>query len=371
VKIYSPENVFDAALRRIRWLFDEFPNIVVGFSGGKDSTVTFNLALQVAREKGRLPLTVMFLDQEAEWQATIDQVRLVMDSPDVRPRWYQMPFRLFNATSTTDHWLDCWSPEKEALWMRPREPGAVTENVYGTDRFAELFVRIPRVEYPNEPVCYLAGVRTEESPVRFMALTHYATYKGRTWGRVLDKRRQHFTMYPIYDWSYSDVWAAIHKHGWPYNAIYDLQYAYGVGVKDMRVSNVHHETAVESLFYLQEAEPETYARLTQRIGGVDAAGKAGKGDFFVTDLPPMFKDWREYRDFLLERLIGNEDWRRSFAKTFARHDAAYAEIGEAKLCKIHIASLLTNDWEQIKLENFERRPEINVIRQRARGKAMW
>ncbi len=30
MKIYSKQNVFDAALERIRWLFDEFPNVVVG-----------------------------------------------------------------------------------------------------------------------------------------------------------------------------------------------------------------------------------------------------------------------------------------------------------------------------------------------------
>ena len=88
MKIYSNVNVYDAALKRMNWLFDEFPNVVVGFSGGKDSTVVYNLALQVAREKNRLPLRVLFLDQEAEWQSTIDTVRLVMENPDVEPLWY-------------------------------------------------------------------------------------------------------------------------------------------------------------------------------------------------------------------------------------------------------------------------------------------
>lgn len=69
MKVYKKQSVYDAALDRIRYLFDEFPNVIVGFSGGKDSTVVLELALIVAREKNRLPLDVLFIDQEAEWQA--------------------------------------------------------------------------------------------------------------------------------------------------------------------------------------------------------------------------------------------------------------------------------------------------------------
>jgi predicted phosphoadenosine phosphosulfate sulfurtransferase len=371
VKIYLNQNVYEAALERITWLFREFPNVTVGFSGGKDSTVVFHLALEVARREGRLPLRVMFVDQEAEWQATIDQVRYVMTHPDVEPRWYQMPIRLFNATSATEHWLECWSAKDEARWMRERESFSIKENVYGTDRFHELFTSIPLFEYKNEPFCYLAGVRCEESPSRYVGLTHQATYKWATWGKVLTKKLQHFTFYPIYDWSYTDVWRAIHSNGWPYNAIYDLQYRYGVQVKDMRVSNVHHETAVHALFYMQEAEPETYERLTQRISGVDMAGKLGKDDFFIYDLPSMFASWREYRDYLLEKLINVEGWKTGFRKVFERHDRIYLkDVGEEKLCRLHLQSILTNDWECIKLSNWEKDPNRYAIRKRNRRKAL-
>lgn len=46
MKILSNKNVFDAALERINYLFDEFPNVVAGISGGKDSTVIFELTLR-------------------------------------------------------------------------------------------------------------------------------------------------------------------------------------------------------------------------------------------------------------------------------------------------------------------------------------
>lgn len=365
MRVYLPINVFDAALARIRWLFDEFPNIVVSFSGGKDSTVVFNLTLRVAREKGRLPLTVMFLDQEAEWEATVEQVRLVMTDPDVNPMWLQIPFRLFNATSTEEHWLHCWAPEDEARWMRPREPYAITENVYGTDRFHGMFGALFAHHFKGQKACYLAGVRTEESPARYVGLTHSPTYKWATWGTRLARNEQHFTMYPIYDWSYTDVWAAIHKHRWPYNRLYDAQFAYGLPVKSMRVTNVHHETAIESLFYLQEVEPATYERLTQRIKGIDTAGKFNYGDYFVKSLPPMFRDWPEYRDFLLEKLIDRPEWRETMRRKFATMDRIYAPaFGAERIARLHIASILTNDWELIKLGNFERSPQGYDVRKR-------
>src|SRR3990167_8304037 len=237
MKIYCTKNVFDAGLDRIRWLFDEFPNIIVGFSGGKDSTVIFNLCMMVAKEKNRLPLKVFFLDQEAEWQATIDQVTLVMENPDVTPLWFQMPIRLFNATSTTEHWLNCWDKADEHRWMRPQVPYSIHENTYGTDRFGKIFAAILKKDFPDTKTCYIAGVRTEESPTRHCALTHSAKYKWATWGSGLNRKLEHYTFYPLYDWSYSDIWKAIHANGWHYNAIYDAMYSYGVPVMKMRVSN--------------------------------------------------------------------------------------------------------------------------------------
>lgn len=38
-QVYMPETVDEASKRRISYIFDEFENIIVSISGGKDSTV--------------------------------------------------------------------------------------------------------------------------------------------------------------------------------------------------------------------------------------------------------------------------------------------------------------------------------------------
>lgn len=357
MKIYLKDNVWDAAIKRLRWLFNEFENVIVNISGGKDSTVIYNLALLVAEEMGRLPLQVMFIDQEAEWNCVIEHVRRSMHDPRVKPLWLQVPIKLFNATSSREPWLYCWQPGAE--WMRDKEPDSIQENTYGTDRFAELFGAYLRHEYPASAAINLAGVRCEESPNRALGLTTSPTYKHITWGKIRDSKRQHFDFYPLYDWSYTDIWKAIHDNHWPYCSLYDVMYQYGVPLQMMRVSNVHHETAVDKLFYLQEFEADTWERLTRRIAGVNTAGKLGFADFFLhgAPLPPMFDNWAEYRDYLVANLIEEPAIRAKFTTYFHDMDRDYQRgmyriNGPEVLYKAQINTVLANDYHFTKLKSF-------------------
>ena len=350
MKIYLQRNVWDAALARIRFLFDEFPTVIIGISGGKDSTVVFNLAMKVAEEKGRLPLKVLFVDQEAEWQATIDYVKTLMYDPRVEPYWLQCPVRIFNATSAEEEWLKCWHDGEE--WMREREPISIKENTFGTDRFKEMFPAFIRTMYPNQKACYLAGVRCEESPTRMSGLTGGLTYRDITWGSKLNKDQ--YTFYPLYDWSYTDIWKAIHDNDWSYCKIYDYQYQHGVAVREMRVSNVHHEQAFKDLYYLQEIEVETWNRLVKRIRGINTAKHLQKDFEKVEELPFMFESWKEYRDHLLEGLISNPEHRESFRKIFAADERDYHPLVHESMMKAHVSFILANDYHGTKAAQWRR-----------------
>ena len=45
-------NVYDAAVERIKWTFDNFERVYLSFSAGKDSTVMMHMACKEARERG-------------------------------------------------------------------------------------------------------------------------------------------------------------------------------------------------------------------------------------------------------------------------------------------------------------------------------
>ena len=354
-RVFLPETVYEESLNRIRHLFDEFPNVVVGFSGGKDSTTCMELSMIVAKEKNRLPLKVLFLDQEAEWQCTIDYVEEVFSRPDIEPLWFQMPLRIANSASLNDEWHNCWDiNEKE--WLREKSPIAIKENTYGCDRFANLFTAIFAKDFKDEKACYISGVRCEESPARNMALTGLETYKGITWAKRLSKTQEHYTFFPIYDWSVWDIWTGIYKGNHNYNKLYDYYYQHGKGISKMRVSNVHHETAINDLRFMQEIEKDTWNKIVKRIDGANTAKHMD--NWFPDELPYMFESWADYRDHLLET-ITKEELKPKFIKKFDKFDRAFHQTPVyEKAMKVCIKALLINDYHSTTMNNFIVSPGI-------------
>ena len=350
-KIYGDRTVLEVAIDRIEYLFNEFENVIVNFSGGKDSTIVLNLALIVAEKMNRLPLPVFFLDQELEWGATIEYMRRVMSDDRVKPYWYQIPFRFPNASSFSGTSLTLWDPDKELEWIRPKESISIKENPIKSvrfdkllDQFYTLLDKIPRLVFNKQSFCALTGLRTEETPARYQGLTSSLTYKWITWGKVKSKAREQYSFAPIYDWSYTDVWKAIYDNQWDYCELYDRMYRYGTPIQKMRLSSLVHEHAVTAtLMTVHEIEPDTWERIINRVSGVNTVGKLSKDWKAPTELPFMFNTWHEYRDYLFEKLIQDSQARSKIQKYMEADDRLFISEIADKVAKMHIQMILTND----------------------------
>ena len=173
--------VYDAALDRVRYCFDNFDEVIVNVSGGKDSTICLELAIMVAREKNKLPVKVMWLDQECEWQATTDYVNKVMKRPEVKPYWYQFEFDFTNSLSNKNNFVRLWDKNAEKDWIRPKSDISIKENPTKEHRFHKLIeaLHYAMIEPTTKRAIVLIGMRAEESISRRKAIMYCHSKKER------------------------------------------------------------------------------------------------------------------------------------------------------------------------------------------------
>ncbi len=353
MKIYTNINVYDAAYERLHKLYSEEENICISVSGGKDSTVLLELAIDVCRKLGRLPLKAKFLDQESEWQGTIDYMRYLTTRPEeVQLYWFQIPFILTNSTSLgKDNYLHVWRDGE--TWLREKESDTIHENPTKEIRFHKVIEAVDDWIFNNERHFSLLGIRADESRIRSRLMARaIPAYKDIRWA---SNNKHGFNMYPIYDWKTTDIWKYIYENNIVYNKVYDNMFRAGVHRNNMRVSSLIHETGHYALQKLHEIEPETYSALSERIDGVSDYHTGGTGLFIPSKLPVMFKSWIEYRDYLLEKLI-DEEHQSEFKKR-------YHETDDEQIARSHVAEIILNDYEGVLGKHARAARDINQYAQ--------
>ena len=95
-------NVYEAALKRIEFLFNEFEQIIISFSGGKDSGVMLNLAIDYAKRTNQLnKVGIYHMDYEAQYQMTTDYVTRTFENlpAEVSKYWVCLPVKVPCCTS--------------------------------------------------------------------------------------------------------------------------------------------------------------------------------------------------------------------------------------------------------------------------------
>lgn len=346
-QVYINKTVLDSARERIAYIFDEFENIIVSISGGKDSTVLVHLALMEAHKRGR-KIGIFFLDEEVVYDSTIKQIEYIMGlyPENTIQLWYQIEFHLTNASSLTEGQLIPWEAGKHKIWLRSKRKDSIqhtpwpkeNETVRDKNKGFGFYDALENFQNSRQNTAFLVGLRATESPNRWRAVAKNPGYKDVFWCTKM--KSNNVSMYPLYDWNFHDIWKYIYDHKLRYSKIYDYMYKKGMGIQEIRVSSLIHEKSFKALVELPEFEPKTYDRLLKRVKGISVGNLYGKDTKMlkVQKLPKGFKTWIDYRDFLLET-YPDETKKEIFVKRFGKH------LTNPYVARQQCRQLVLNDYE--------------------------
>ncbi|MDR1683054.1 MAG: DUF3440 domain-containing protein [Candidatus Symbiothrix sp.] len=312
------KTVYEWTLERIDFIFSEFDEVYLSFSGGKDSGALLNILLDYMRSHGiKKKLSVVYIDVEASYSYTNTYIEsMILNNIDlIRPYWICIPLVTDNAVSMYEPFWIWWDTTKEDLWVRPmpKHPFVININNHHFDfyqdnmTFEEFVVEFGNwlaSEHQVEKVACLLGLRSNESFNRYTAThrTDKQMYKDKIYSTQVSEKTYNF--YPIFDWKTEDIWVYNGRFNKPYNAVYDLYYKAGIPLAKMRVCEPfgHEQKAGLNLYKI--LEPNTWTRLLDRVSG------ANFGNIYCNtkaigarniDLPPGHT-WKSYCKFLLKTL---------------------------------------------------------------------
>jgi len=310
-------NVYIAAQQRLKVIFNDFENVLVAFSCGKDSGVMLNMAYDYAKENNMLhKLAFYYEDYEANYKYTHEYADRMFKSIDVRRYWLCLPISAACSVSMYEtRWVP-WHPDQKDIWVRkmPDYPYIINlENcpypfAIGTKGFD---ARIQFAEWYSKThgkTAVLIGIRADESLTRrsiFTSQHRRFMHKGLRYSTKVDQNTYNF--YPIYDWKTDDIWVCNAKFGYDYNKLYDLYYQAGLNFDQMRTASPFHQSGQDNLKLYRVIDPHSWGKMVGRVNGCNFGGIYGGTSAmgWKNITKPNHFTWKQYADFLIGTLPDN------------------------------------------------------------------
>lgn len=317
IRQYLEQDVYEALQDRLKLIFEEFDNIFVSFSGGKDSGLLLNLVLDYRKKyyPGK-KLGVFHQDFEAQYTVTSQYVERTFERIKrvVESYWVCLPMATRTALSSYEMFWYPWDDKKQEAWVRPMpqkeyvinlENNPITTYRYKMHQedLAKQFGRWYRISHGNKKTVCLLGMRADESMQRYSGfLNKKCEYKNQCW--ITKQFKDVWCASPLYDWSSQDVWHANFLFDYDYNELYDLYYKAGLKVSQMRVASPFNDYSKDALNLYRVIDPDVWIKLVGRVRGANFAsiyGRTKAMGYRNVTLPPGHT-WKSYTLFLLDTL---------------------------------------------------------------------
>lgn len=317
---YLNQNVYEALQNRLQYIFEEFDNIYISFSGGKDSGLLLNLVLDFQEKYyPEKTIGVFHQDFEAQYTVTTEYIERTFDKikDKVEPYWVCLPMATRTALSSYEMYWYPWDDTKEDSWVRkmPDKEYVInlSNNPISTYKYkmhqedlAKQFGRWYRISHNNKKTVCLLGLRADESLQRYSGFLNIKYgYNGECW--ISRQFKDVWCASPLYDWSVNDVWHANYLFNYDYNRLYELYYMAGLTVSQMRVASPFNDYSKDSLNLYRVIDPETWVKLVGRVQGANFAciyGKTKAMGYRNVTLPEGHT-WESFTKFLLSTLPAN------------------------------------------------------------------
>lgn len=313
LKKYNNINVLDASLERISFVFDNFERIYLSFSAGKDSTVMLHLVMKEAIKRNR-KIGILLVDLEAQYNITMQHAEdcISMYKDNIELFWVSLPLALRNAVSSYQpQWL-AWDPDNKDMWVRNPPEFAITDETFFPffQRGFEFEEFVPEFGewYAKGKTCAcFVGIRTDESLNRFRTIALKTKIKFQERSYTTKVTENVYNIYPIYDWSTSDLW---HYHylnpKLPYNKIYEQMHKAGLSPSQMRICQPYGDDQRKGLWLYHILEPLTWYKVVARVNGANSGAlyiqETGNMTGYNKITKPGNHTWKSFCNLLLESL---------------------------------------------------------------------
>lgn len=342
-----PNSSLSCAIRRMENIFDEYDEILFGFSGGKDSSLTAQLAIRELKirqnrvKNGSTDILDKKWENKKLWCNIMHPEWIYTDVADFTNEFIEENMDYLNvfykclelgwSSSITfqSNRIVSWDRSKESQWIQKmpkiKNLDIVTnQNIltgrkdsngvpnYGLgyssylenfdcwtfpgqdedfeqETFSSWFVDAINKKNPGYKVCNLISIRAEESMDRRKILSSAEPLTGK-YGFISSINGNNIdSISPIFDMKTKDIWRSMNILDFKYCKLYDLMFESGIPMKNQRIASLLNVYASNSIQSIKSLEPNLYQKIVNRFDNVELIGEFSTQGYYKAFKPKDMK----------------------------------------------------------------------------------